>query len=154
MRLAGTLHTVTRILRVPIYSGRSRNNLDVVQLATSFEACSFLGSRTSHVAKLLLQKYSTGMPAVCRNFLKTSFVKPVSLLVLRSTTNNDRILGSRRSDIPGMGKMMLSFRVRSILAHPISFIIFVSPEVVFQETGVFEGFRVFSLVELGWSIVL
>ena len=50
---AGTLHTVTRTLRVPMYSGCSRKNLVVMVVDAAFAACSLDGSRTSQVAKLL-----------------------------------------------------------------------------------------------------
>ena len=108
--LDGTLHTVSRILCVPIYSGSSLKNFLVMQLSINFAACSFVDSRTSQVAKLLLQKYCVGMLAVCRSSSKTSFVKPTSLLVLRSMTLNERILVSRRSVIPRMDEMMLSLK--------------------------------------------
>ena len=53
----GTLHIVTRTPRVPMYSGCSRRNLVVVVADAVFSACSLVGSRTSQVEKLRLQKY-------------------------------------------------------------------------------------------------
>ena len=57
---AGTFDTVTRSLRVPLYSGCSLKCLVTMLFAAAFAACSSVGNRTSHVAKLLRQKYWHG----------------------------------------------------------------------------------------------
>ena len=59
--------------------------------ASVFVACSFVGSRTSHVAQLLRQKYWQGTPAVRMSSSKLSFLSPTSLLVLRSVTTREMI---------------------------------------------------------------
>ena len=79
--VAGTLQTVTRPLRVPTYSGCSRKNFVIVDDA-ALAACSWVGSRTSHVGKLRLQKYRHGMPAFRRRSSNDSFFSPTSHLFL------------------------------------------------------------------------
>ena len=54
---------VTLILRLPLYSVRSRDNFDEILFPVSFTANSSDGSRTSQVAKHRLQKYLAGIPA-------------------------------------------------------------------------------------------
>ena len=66
-------------------------------------ATSSEGSRTSQVAKLLRQKYLTGMFAVFRRSSNVSFFNPVSLLVFRSVTTKDRVFDSTVSTNSGIG---------------------------------------------------
>ena len=101
-----SLHTVTRILHTPMYSGYNQKSCAVMQLSASLAACSFIGIRTSHVAKLRLQKYFAGMPAVQRSYPKVSLGSPASLLVLRYTPTSGSILGSSICVISRMGKIM------------------------------------------------
>ena len=56
-------------------------------------ACSYISSKTSHVAKLRLQKYWHGIQ-----------------MVLRLVTTRDRIRGFRALEISGMGKMTLPWK--------------------------------------------
>ena len=66
-------------------------------LLAFFSACSSIGSKTYHDAKLCLQKYWHGMPAVWRSSSNLSFFfSPVSLLVLRLVTTWHRIQGWAR----------------------------------------------------------
>ena len=103
--IAGTLHTVTRILRVLIYSGCSRKNLVLILLAAILATCPFVGIGTSHVAKVLRQKYWQGTPDVRRRLSKHSLFKPTNFLVFRSVTTREKIRGSTFGTISGMGKI-------------------------------------------------
>ena len=94
-RFPGTLHTDTWILCVSMYSRWSWKNFVEMQLSASLAACFFVGSRTSQVVKLHLQKYCLGIPAVCMNSLKVSFFSLANLMVLMSVTMSKRIWGSR-----------------------------------------------------------
>ena len=104
---AGTLHTVTRTLRVPLYSGCSLKNLVVRLLLAALAASASVGSRTSQVAKLFRQKYWQGMPAFFRSSSNASFFNPTRRRVLRSETTTEGILGSNASTLSGMGKISL-----------------------------------------------
>ena len=73
MRFTGTLQTVSRVLRVPTYSGCSRKNLVTIELSVNSAAVT---SNTSQVAKLRLQKYWLEMPGVQRSSSKKSFYQP------------------------------------------------------------------------------
>ena len=81
---AGTLHTVTRILRVPMYSGCSGKNLVAMLFAATLAVRSSVGIRTSDVVKLLRQKYSQETPVVRHRSSKLSFLSSTNLLDLRS----------------------------------------------------------------------
>ena len=91
---AGTLLTVTRILRVPKYSGWSRKSFIFMLLEVTFAAWSLEGSRTSHVAKLFLQKYWYGTPAFRSKSSNPSFFSPTSRLDFKSVTTSETIFGS------------------------------------------------------------
>ena len=117
--LAGTLDTVTRSLRVPLYYGCNLKCFVTILFAPAFAACSSVGSRTSHVAKILRQKYWHGMPAFLNSSSKVSLFSPTSLFVFRSEMTSERILGVNFSTISGMGS--ISFKVLCVLAHPVSF---------------------------------
>ena len=110
MMIAGTLHTVTRSLRVPLYSGCSLKCFVMMSDSAVFAACFSVGRRTSHVSKLLRQKYWHGMPAFLNSSSKTSFVSPTSLFVLRSETTSERTLGVILSAISGMGSISLPLK--------------------------------------------
>ena len=105
MIMAGTLHTVTRSLRAPLYSGCSLKFFVMTSDSATLAACFSVGRRTSHVAKLLRQKYWHGMPAFLIRSSKTSLVSPTSLLVFRSETTRERTLGAILSAISGMGSI-------------------------------------------------
>ena len=68
------------------------------------------GSKTSHVAKLLRQKYFPGMFAVFKRSSKVSFLIPASLLVLMSVTTKDRVFGSTASTNSGIGSISQSLK--------------------------------------------
>ena len=110
MMMAGTLQTVTRSLRVPLYSGCSLKCFVMMSDSAVLAACFSVGRRTSHVAKLLRQKYWLGMPAFLNSSSKTSLVSPTSLFVLRSETTSERTLGVIFSAISGMGSISLSLK--------------------------------------------
>ena len=110
MMMAGTLQTVTRSLLVPLYSGCSLKCLVMMSDSAVLAACFSVGRRTSHVAKLLRQKYWHGMPAFLNSFSKTSLVSPTSLFVLRSETTSERTLGVIFSAISGMGSISLPLK--------------------------------------------
>ena len=101
---------VTRILRVPRYSGCSRKNFVVILFEATLAAWSLEGSRTSHVAKLLLQKYWHGTPALRNRSSNPSFLSPTSRLVFKSVTTRETILGSSFSRSSGMGKISLPLK--------------------------------------------
>ena len=107
---AGMLQMVDCILRVSIYSGCNRKNLVVMLFAVILTVCSSISSRTSHVVKLLHQKYWQGTPAVWRSSSKFSFMSPTSLLVLRSVMTKERICGSIFLTISGMGKILFPLK--------------------------------------------
>ena len=119
MIMAGTLHTVTRSLRVPLYSGCSLKFLVMTSDSATLAACFSVGRRTSHVAKLLRQKYWHGMPAFLISSSNASFVSPTSLLVLRSETTRERTLGAILSAISGMGS--ISFPLKYFANLPTRF---------------------------------
>ena len=50
------------------------------------------------------------MPAVLSSSSNDSFLSPASLLVLKSVTTNDRVLGSTASTSSGMGRISLSLK--------------------------------------------
>ena len=77
----------------------------------SFLATSSEGSRTSQVAKLLRQKYLTGMFALFRRSSKVYFFNPASLLVLRSVTTKDRVFGSTSFTIRPCNPLILDNRL-------------------------------------------
>ena len=104
------MQMVTLSLRVPLYSGCSLKHLVVMLLAASFAAWSSVGRRTSHVAKLLRQKYWHGMPAFLNNSSNVSFFSPTNLLVLRSETTSERILGVNLFSNSGMGRISLPLK--------------------------------------------
>ena len=116
---AGTLHTVTRILLVSMYSGCNRKNLVAILFAAILAASSSVGIRTSRVAKLLWQKYWQGTPDVRRRSSKFSFFSPTNLLVLRSVTSREMIRGSIFL-ISGMGKIAFPTK-NSAYLPPVSF---------------------------------
>ena len=111
---AGTLQTVTRILRVPKYSGWSRKNFVFMLLEATFAAWSLEGSRTSHVAKLFLQKYWHGTPAFRSKSSNPSFFSPTSRLDFKSVTTSETILVSIFWRISGMGKISLPLNSQHI----------------------------------------
>ena len=76
----------------------------------NFFTTSSEGSRTSQVAKLLQQKYLPGMFALFRRSSKVSFFSPASLLVFRSVTTKDRVLGSTASTSSGIGRISPSLK--------------------------------------------
>ena len=78
--------------------------------AVVFAACSFIGSRASHVAKLLRQKYRQGTPAVRMSSSKLSFLSPTTRLVLRSVATRETIRGSIFCTISGMGKISFTLK--------------------------------------------
>ena len=86
-----------------MYSGCSRKNLVMMVMDTVFSACSLVGSRTSQVAKLRLQKYWHGTSAFLRRSSNPSFFSPTS-------PTKDTVLGSSFSMISGMGKISLSLK--------------------------------------------
>ena len=106
---------VTRILRVPRYSGCSRKNFVMILLEATLAAWSLEGSRTSHVAKLLLQKYWHGTPAFRNRSSNLSFLSPTSRLVFKSVTTRETILGSSFSRSSGMGKISLPLKYSAYL---------------------------------------
>ena len=116
--MAGTLQTVTRSLRVPLYSGCSLKCLVMMSYSAVLAACFSVGRRTSHVAKLLRQKYWHGMPAFLNSSSKTSLVSPTSLFVLRSETTSERTLGVILSAISGMGSISLPLKYLAYLPTP------------------------------------
>ena len=90
----GTLHTVTLICLLPMYSGCSRYCFVLIQLLLdNLVASSCEGSRISQVAKLRLQKYIAGIPAAFKISSNFSFLSPASLLVFMSETIKDRVFG-------------------------------------------------------------
>ena len=97
----------------------------------SFFASSSDESRTFQVAKLFLQMYLRGMPAVFNVSSKISLLRPASLLVFRSVTANDRDLGSTASTNSGIGSILLSlkyfayFSTRSLAWSASVFLFFV-----------------------------
>ena len=102
-----TLHIVTRILWVSMYSCWSWKNLVLTQLSASLAAFSLVGSSTYQVAKLHWQKYCPWMPAAYIMFSKESFFNPTNLLILMSTATCEIIQGFRASVISGMVKIVL-----------------------------------------------
>ena len=119
---AGTLNMVTHILRISIYSGCSRKKFVAILLAAALAAGSSVGIRTSHVSKLLRQKYWQGTPAVRSRSSKFSFLSPTNLLVLRSVTTRETIRGSIFFTISGMGK--ISFPLKNSAYLPTFLIVF------------------------------
>ena len=115
MMTAGTFDTVTRSLRVPLYSGCSLKCLVTMLFAAAFAACSSVGNRTSHVAKLLRQKYWHGMPAFLTSSSKMSLLSPTSFFVLRSETTSERILGVNFSTNSGMGSISFPLKYLAYL---------------------------------------
>ena len=146
---AGTLHTVTRTLRVPMYSGCNRKNLVVMVVDAAFAACSLDGSRTSQVAKLLRQKYWQGTPAFRRRSSNPSFFSPTSRLVFRSVITSDNILGSSFSIISGMGKISLPLKYWAYL--PTRFFSWSSGFLSSIFHGVFSGLFSFCAGWIGLS---
>ena len=67
---------------------------------------SSVGSRTSQVAKLLLQKYLAGIPVAFSNSSKVSFFIPANLLVFRSVIINEIVFGWTISTNSGIGKIL------------------------------------------------
>ena len=130
---------VTLSLRVPLYSGCSLKHLVVMLLASSFAAWSSVGRRTSHVAKLLRQKYWHGMPAFLNNSSNVSFFSPTNLLVLRSETTSERILGVHFFFQFRDGQNLVAFEVLRVLLHPIPFVVGRSPLLALPRCGALLG---------------
>ena len=131
MMMAGTLQTVMRSLRVPLYSGCSLKCLVIISVSAVLAACFSVGSRTSHVAKLLRQKYWHGMPAFLNSSSNTSLVSPTSLFVLRSETTSERTLGVILSAI--------AFEIFGKSAHPVFLVFFRSSLLSFPGCVAFLG---------------
>ena len=134
MIMAGTLHTVTRSLRVPLYSGCSLKFLVMTSDSATLAACFSVGRRTSHVAKLFRQKYWHGMPAFLISSSKTSFVSPTSLLVLRSETTRERTLCYLRD-----GQYFIPLEIFCKSAHPVCLVFLWSPLLAFPGCGALLG---------------
>ena len=121
-KLAGTLHTVTRIL-VPMYSGWSLKNLVVTPLSASLAACSFICSSTSQVAKLRQQKYCPWMPAVRHKFLESI------LLQARKSPRFDVYNKRDNAGFQSVGYLRdwrnnIALKIWGILTQPIPIIFF------------------------------
>ena len=84
-------------------------------LVASFLASSSVGNKTSQVAKLLLQMYFPGMPALFKVSSKFSLFKLASLLVLMSVTTNDSVFGSTACTNSGIGKISFSLKYLAYL---------------------------------------
>ena len=135
---------VTRILRVPRYSGCSRKNFVIILDEATLAAWSLDGSRTSHVAKLLLQKYWHGTPAFLRRSSNPSFFRPTSRLVFWSVTTRETILGSSFFDEFRDGQNLIALKIVGIFAHPV-LLVFVRP-ILYD----FPWWRIFMLALLPW----
>ena len=112
----GTLHTMTLILLEPLYSSWSRECSEDMLLPASFVASSSDGSKTPQVAKLLLQKYLTGILAAFRNSSKVSFLILVSFLVFRSVTIKESVFGWTASTYSGIGSILFPWEYWAYLA--------------------------------------
>ena len=97
---------MTLILLLPLCSGRSRKNFDEILLPASFTANSSDGSRTSQLAKLRPQKYLAGIPVAFSSSSNVSFLIPANLLVLKSVTIKDKVLGWTASTFSDMSKIL------------------------------------------------
>ena len=139
MIMAGTLHTVTRSLRVPLYSGCSLKCFVVISDSAVLAACFSVGRRTSHVTKLFRQKYWHGMPAFFISSSNTSFGSPTSLLVLRSETTRERTLGGNPVCDFRDGQDFVSFKIFGESAHPVCLVFFRSSLLAFPGCGAFLG---------------
>ena len=95
---------------MPLYSGCSLKCFVIISFSAVLAACCSVGSRTSHVAKLFLQKYWHGMPDFLNSSSNESLLSPTSLLVLRSETTSERTLGAIFSAISGMGSISLPLK--------------------------------------------
>ena len=73
---------------------------------TSFIASSSDGSRTLQAAKLRLQKYLAGIPVAFSNFANVFFLMLANLLVFKSVTTKDRVLGSTSLTSLGIGNIL------------------------------------------------
>ena len=139
MIMAGTLHTVTRSLRVPLYSGCSLKFLVITSDSATLAACFSVGRRTSHVAKLLRQKYWHGMPAFLIRSSKTSLVSPTSLLVFRSETTRERTLGGDLICYLRDGQYFIPLEIFCKSAHPVCLVFLRSPLLAFPGCGALLG---------------
>ena len=102
----GTLHTVTLILRLPLYSGWSRKNFYEMLFPASFTASSSGGSRTSQVAK----PHRAGIPADSNSSSKVSLLIPANLLVFMSVTTKDWVWGWTTSTSSSIGKILFPWK--------------------------------------------
>ena len=123
---------------MPLYSGCSLKFLVIMSLSAAFAACSSLGSRTSHVAKLFLQKYWHDMPAFLSSSSNISLLSPTSLLVFRSETTREDSWCYFFNDLRD-GQYLIAFKVFSVSAHPVLFIIFRSSLLALPGCGAFLG---------------
>ena len=136
MIMAGTLHTVTRSLRVPLYSGCSLKFLVITSDSATLAACFSVGRRTSHVAKLLRQKYWHGMPAFLIRSSKTSPHQSFGLQV-----GNDQREDSW-GDLVGYlrdGQYFIPLEIFCKSAHPVRLVFFRSPLLAFPGCGALLG---------------
>ena len=76
----------------------------------SFLASSSVGSKTSQVAKLLLQIYFPGMPALFKVSSNFSLFTFASLLVLISVITKDIVFGSTACTNSGISRILLSLK--------------------------------------------
>ena len=81
-------------------------NLLVIVSTARFLARSSEGSRTSHNAKLHLQKYRHGMPAVFKRSSNVSFFSLANLLALKSDRMKDKVFCSAASTSSGIGRIL------------------------------------------------
>ena len=124
---------------MPLYSGCGLKCLVTISPVAALAACSSVGSRTSHVAKLLRQKYWHGMPAFLNSSSKVSLFSPTSLLVFRSEMTSKRILGVTLSTISGMGSISFPLKYFAYLST-LSFLKSSGPLCwPFQGVGTFLG---------------
>ena len=112
----GTLHTVTLIRLLPMYSSCSRYCLVLIQLLlASLVASCCDGSRISQVAKLRLQKYLAGIPAAFKISSNFSFLSPASFLVFMSETIKERVFGWTASTSSGR----VLFKILGVFFNPV-----------------------------------
>ena len=67
------------------------------------------------MGKLRQRKFRYGMPAVLRISSKASFLIPASLMVFKSVTTKDRVLGSTASTNSGIGSISFSLKYGAYL---------------------------------------
>ena len=136
--MAGTLQIVTRSLRVPLYSGCSLKCLVIISDSAVLAACFSVGSRISHVAKLLRQKYWHGMPAFLNSFSKTSLVSPTSLFFKVGNDQREDSWGDFFCDFRD-GQYFIAFEIFGKSAHPVFLVFFRSSLLAFPGCGAFLG---------------